>query len=55
MMSLIYDILKNSANEYIYKTEIGPKKQKTNVWLPKEKAGGGINQQRYAHYSIENV
>ena len=38
--------LKNNTNEFIYKTEIDSQKQKTNLWLPKEKGGGGgINQE----------
>ena len=44
MMSFICGILKkNDTNELIYKTET--ETQKTNLWLPKWKAGvgGGIN------------
>ena len=34
---------KRDTNELIYKTEIDPQTQKTNFWLPKRKAEGGIN------------
>ena len=45
-----YDIaymwnLKQDRNELIYKTEIDSQAQKTNLWLPKGKGGGGINQE----------
>ena len=33
--------LKYDTNELIYKTETDPQTQKTNLWLPKGKAGGG--------------
>ena len=36
--NLIYD-----TNEFTYKTEIDSQTQKTNLWLPKGKVGGGIN------------
>ena len=35
--------LKNDTNELIYKTETDSQTSKTNLWLPKGKAGGGIN------------
>ena len=35
--------LKSDANELIYKTEIESQMQKTNLWLPGGKGGGGIN------------
>ena len=41
MISLICEILKNGINELIYKTEIDPQTQKTNLWLPKWKGGEG--------------
>ena len=43
MISLICGILKNGTNELIYKTELESPMQKTNLWLPGDKAGGGIN------------
>ena len=33
--------LKSDANELIYKTETDSQTQKTNLWLPQEKRGGG--------------
>ena len=36
--------LKNDTNALIYKTEIDSQAQKTSLWLPKGKGGGGINQ-----------
>ena len=41
---ILYDItymrnLKHYTNECIYKTEIDPQTQKTNLWLPKGKGG----------------
>ena len=33
--------LKNSKNEFIYKTETDSQTQKGNLWLPKRKGGGG--------------
>ena len=36
MWNLIYD-----TNELIYKTETDSQTQKTNLWLPKGKGGGG--------------
>ena len=35
---------KNDINELIYKTEIDLQISKTNVWIPKGKGRGGINQ-----------
>ena len=32
---------KNDTNEHIYKIETDSQTQKTNLWLPKEEAGGG--------------
>ena len=42
MMSLIYGIQnkEKDTNELIYKTEIDPQTQKTNLWLPKRKGMG---------------
>ena len=38
--------LKSDTNELIYKTETDSQAQKTNLWLPKGKGGGGgINQE----------
>ena len=34
--------LKNDTNELIYKTEIDPQTQKTNLWLPKREGGGRL-------------
>ena len=34
---------KKGTNELIYKTEIELQMQKTNLWLPGDKGGGGIN------------
>ena len=36
---------KKDTNELIHKTEVDPQTQKTNFWLQKGKAGGGINQE----------
>ena len=36
MWNLIYD-----TNELIYKTEIDSQTEKTDLWLPKRKGGGG--------------
>ena len=33
---------KNETNILIYKTEIDLQTQKTNLWLPKGKGGGGV-------------
>ena len=43
MLSLICGIFKNDTNELIYKIEIDSQAQKTNLWLPKGKGGGGIS------------
>ena len=40
----MWTLKNNDTNELIYKTEIDPQTQKTNLWLPKGK-GGGINQE----------
>ena len=46
MISLIGRILKNDANELIYKTKSDIQILKTNLWLPKRKHGwGGINEE----------
>ena len=45
MISLICGILKNDTNELIYKTEIELQMQKTNLWLPGGRVGGGINRE----------
>ena len=34
---------RKGTNELIYKTEVDPQMQKTNLWLPGGKMGGGIN------------
>ena len=36
---------KKDINELIYKTEIESQMQETNLWSPKLKGGGGINQE----------
>ena len=42
MILLFCGILKkNDTNKLIYKTEIDPQTQKTNLWLPKGKGVGG--------------
>ena len=41
MIQLICGTKKNGTNELIYKTEIESQMQKTNLWLPKGKVGGG--------------
>ena len=40
-MSLRCGIFKNDTHELIYKTEIYPQTQKTNLWLLKGDEGGG--------------
>ena len=35
------NLKRNDINELIYKTETDSQTQKTNIWLPKEKGGGG--------------
>ena len=37
VISLTHGILKKDTNKLIYKTEIEPQTQKTNLWLPKGK------------------
>ena len=37
--------LKKKKDKLIYKTEIDPQTQKTNLWLPRRKGRGGINQE----------
>ena len=39
MILLLHGFLKNDTNELIYRTEINPWTQKTNLWLPKGKEG----------------
>ena len=34
--------LKKDTNELMYKTEIDPQTQKTNLWLPKQKQGNKL-------------
>ena len=34
---------KGGTNEFIYKTEVESWMQETNLWLPGDKGGGGIN------------
>ena len=41
MTLLICGIFKKGTNELIYKTEIEPQMQKTNLWLPGGKGGEG--------------
>ena len=41
MISLICGIFKKDINGLIYKTETDSQTQKTNLWLPKGKGGGG--------------
>ena len=46
MISVIMQNLKCDTNELIYETETDSQIQKTNLWLPKRKGGGGgINQE----------
>ena len=40
MISLICGILKNDTNELTYKTEIGSKTERMNLWLPEGKGWG---------------
>ena len=42
-MAYMWNLKKNDTNELIYKTEIESQMQKTNLWLPGGKHGGGIN------------
>ena len=44
--------LKNDTNELIYKTEKDSQTQKTNLWLPRGRLGGGINQEIGIHIYI---
>ena len=37
--------LKNNTNEFIYKTESDSQTQKVNLWLPKGKWRGRINEE----------
>ena len=41
----MWNLKKNDTNELIHKTEIDEQTQKTNLWLPKGKVGGGINKE----------
>ena len=46
MKSLTCGILKSTdTNEFIYKTEIDSQTLETNLWLPKGKARGEINEE----------
>ena len=46
MISLICGIFKKMVQiKLIYKTETNSQTQKTNLWLPKGKGGGGINKE----------
>ena len=36
---------KDDTNELIYKRDIDSQTQKTNLWIPKGKGGGVINQE----------
>ena len=40
-ITYMWNLKKNGTNERIYKTEIESQTLKTNLWLPKGKAGGG--------------
>ena len=49
------NLKENDTNELIYKTEIDPQPQKTNLWLPKGKGGEGLIRSlglTYTHYCI---
>ena len=41
LICVILFFFKNDTNELVYKTEIDPQTQKTNLWLPKRKTVGG--------------
>ena len=41
----MWNLKQNYTNELICKTEIDPQAQKPNLWLPKGKREGGINQE----------
>ena len=41
MISHTWNLKENDTNEPIYKIEIDPQTQKTNLWLPKGKGGEG--------------
>ena len=48
--------LKKDKNEFIHKTEIDSQTQKANLWLPKGKKMGGINQKvglAYKDYCVQ--
>ena len=40
-ITYVWNLKKNDTNELIYKTEIDPQTQKTNLWLPKGNGGRG--------------
>ena len=42
-ITYMWNLNKNNTSEIIYKTEIDSQTYKTNLWLPKGKAGAGIN------------
>ena len=44
--------LKNDTNELIYKTEIDPQTQKTNLWLSKGKGEGISQEDRINRYTL---
>ena len=39
-ITYMWNLKKNDGNEIIYKTEIDPQTQKTNLWLSKGKGRG---------------
>ena len=45
----------NDTNELMYKIEIDSQILKTNLWLPKEKCVGGINQELETHTTIYEI
>ena len=48
--------LKNDTNELIYKTEIDSQAQNTNLWLPKGKGDGRINEEFGINiYALQNL
>ena len=42
---LICGIQKHDRHELIYNIEIDSQRKKTNLWLPKRKVGGGMNEE----------
>ena len=48
--------LQNNTSESRYKTEADSQAWKTNLWLPKGKVGGGINQEYDSNrYKLEYI